>query len=85
MSAFRPWSRRAPENEIKPGNRYRRRLDSGLVATATVIGVRPDLAGIAHVRFAVAVEGLAAGRQDDGGTRILALRSFAETYRERIP
>ena len=83
MSAFRPWSRRTAESEVKPGNRYRRHLDGGLVATATVLGVRPDLSGIAHVRFAVAVEGTAAARSD--GTRILALQSFADMYRERIP
>jgi len=81
---FHSWSRRALENDIKPGNRYRRHFAS-LVATATVLDLRPDLSGIAHVHFAIAIEGSAAGRSANLGTRILALRSFADTYRERIP
>jgi hypothetical protein len=86
MSAFRfhSWSRRALENDIKPGNRYRRHLGGSLAAIATVLDLRPDLSGNAHVHFAIAVEGSSAGRSDDIGTRILALRSFADTYRERI-
>jgi hypothetical protein len=86
MSAlrFRPWSRRAPGSHIKPGNRYRRHLGGKLVATATVLHLRPDLSGIEHVYFTVAVEGSTAGRSDDVGTRILALRTFTDTYRERI-
>ena len=85
MSAF--WfsrsARRAQENDIRPGNRYRRQLGGRLAATATVLYLRSDLLGIPHVHFAIIVEGWAAGRSE-GGTRVLALQSFLETYSERV-
>jgi len=73
MSAswFGRLSRRTPVNDIKPGNRYRRQLGSRLAATATVLELRPDLVGIPHVQFAVAVDGSMA-RLSDGDTRVLA-------------
>jgi len=82
LSALRSWLRRQPKAEIKPGNRYRRRLESGLTATATVLDVRPDLSGFAHVLFTVAVEG--SGAEGADSTRILALRSFTDTFREQV-
>ncbi len=85
MSAF--WfgrsSCRIQVNDIRPGNRYRRQLGSCLAATATVLDLRPDLVGIPHVQFAIAVDGSAA-RLSDGDTRVLALQSFLDTYRERL-
>jgi hypothetical protein len=85
MSAswFGRLSRRTPVNDIRPGNRYRRRLGSCLVATATVLDLRSDLVGIPHVQFAIAVDGSTA-RLSDGDTRVLALQSFIETYREPL-
>jgi hypothetical protein len=85
MSAFwfsRP-ARRTPEDDIKPGNRYRRQLGGRLAATATVLDLRPDLQGIPHVYFAIAVGGSGGGRAE-GDTRVLALQSFLDTYRERL-
>src|ERR1700747_1565358 len=90
MSAF--WfgrqSRRVPVNDIKPGHRYRRRLGSRLPparrgAPATVLYLRSDLVGIPHVQFAIAVDGSLA-RLSEGDTRVLALQSFLDTYRERL-
>jgi hypothetical protein len=85
MSAF--WfgrlSRSTPVNDIRPGNRYRRQLGSCLAATATVLDLRSDLVGIQHVQFAVAVDGSVA-RLSEGDTRVLALQSFLETYREPL-
>jgi hypothetical protein len=85
MSAswFGRWSRRTPVNDIQLGNRYRRRLGSCLAATATVLDLRSDLVGIPHVQFAIAVDGSAA-RLSDGDTRVLALQSFLDTYREPL-
>ena len=85
MSAswFGRLSRRSPVNDIRPGNRYRRQLGSCLVATATVLELRSDLVGIPHVQFAIAVDGSEA-RLSDGDTRVLALQSFIDTYRERL-
>ena len=76
-------SRRVPVNDVRPGSRYRRRLGTCLAATATVLGLRPDLVGIPHVEFAVTVDGSAA-RLSEGDTRVLALQSFLDTYREPL-
>jgi len=85
MSAF--WftrsSHRRQANDISPGNRYRRQLGRCLAATATVLELRSDLVGIPHVQFAVAVDGSMA-RLSDGDTRVLAVQSFLDTYREPI-
>jgi hypothetical protein len=70
-------------NDIRPGNRYRRRLGSCLAATATVLDLRTDLVGIPHVQFAIAVDGSLA-RLSEGDTRVLALQSFLDTYHERL-
>jgi hypothetical protein len=85
MSAFlfSRSSRRIQGNDIRPGNRYRRQLGSHLAATATVLELLSDLVGIPHVRFAVAVDGSTA-RLSEGDTRVLALQSFLDLYRERV-
>jgi len=69
--------------DIRPGNRYRRRLGNCLAATATVLDLRSDLVGIPHVQFAIAVDGSIA-RLSEGDTRVLALQSFLDTYREPL-
>ena len=85
MSAF--WlgrlSRRTPVSDATPGSRYRRQLGKHLAATATVLDLRTDLVGIPHVEFAVTVDGSAA-RLSEGDTRVLALQSFLDTYREPL-
>ncbi len=78
------WPRKCGrESEPKPGDRYRRRLDRHLAATATVLGLRRDFAGIPHVHFAVTLSSPAAP-QRERDTKILALRSFLDTDRERV-
>jgi hypothetical protein len=76
-------SHRKDAHELQPGNRYRRQLASGLTATATVLGLRTDLAGIRHVHFCITIDGSAA-RLSEGETRVLALGSFLDAYRERL-
>ena len=85
MSAswFGRLSRRTPVHDIRPGSRYRRRLGSCLAATATVLDLRLDFLGIPHVQFAIAVDGSVA-RLSEGDTRVLALQSFLDTYREPL-
>ena len=51
---------------------------------ATVLELRPDLVGIPHVRFTVAVEHRDAGRVDIEGTRTLALSRFVDEYRRQV-
>jgi hypothetical protein len=48
-----------------------------------VLELRSDLVGIPHVQFAVTVEG-AVARLSEGDTRVLALQSFLDTYREPL-
>src|SRR6516162_9572449 len=76
-------SHRRQAADIRPGNRYRRRLGKCLAATATVLELRSDLVGIPHVQFTVTVDGSAA-RLSEGETRVLALQSFLDTYREPL-
>src|SRR6516162_7381880 len=76
-------SRRAPIDDVRPGNRYRRQLGSRLAATATVLDLRADLVGIPHCEFSVSVGGSVA-RLSEGHTRVLALQSFLDTYREPL-
>ena len=83
MIWFSRSSRHAAEDDIKPGNRYRRQLGGWLPLTATVLDLRPDLQGIPHVHFAIAVGGSCRGRTE-GDTRVLALHSFLDTYHERL-
>jgi hypothetical protein len=81
LRLFRSWFGGPPKAEVECGARYRRRLESGLTATATVLDVRPDLSGLAHVVFTVAIDG---SFEPSSSRRILALRSFAETFREQV-
>jgi len=76
-------SHRNDAHELQPGNRYRRQLAGGLVATATVLGMRTDLAGIPHVHFCITIDGCGT-RLSEGETRVLALGSFLDAYRERL-
>jgi hypothetical protein len=84
MSSF--WfgssARRAAQNDVRPGNRYRRAIGTHSGAIATVLELCPDLVGIPHVRFTVAVD--RSPGQLDEDTRMLALQSFLETYCERV-
>ena len=83
-SWFARSSHRGQATDIRPGSRYRRRLGRCLAATATVLELRSDLVGIPHVQFAVTVDGSVA-RLSEGDTRVLALQSFLDTYREPLP
>ena len=82
-SWFARSSHRRQTNDKRPGNRYRRQLGRSLNATATVLELRSDLVGLPHVQFAVTVDGSVA-RLSEGDTRVLALQSFLDTYRERL-
>jgi hypothetical protein len=70
------------QNNVRPGNRHRRPLGAHFVAM-TVLETRPNLVGIPHVRFTVAVA-RPSGAQLDEDTRMLARQSFLETYCERF-
>ena len=75
-------SHRAEQNDVRPGNRFRRPLGTHSGAIATVLELCPDLVGIPHVRFTIAVDRSSGQLGED--TRMLALQSFLETYCERV-
>jgi hypothetical protein len=68
---------------VRPGSTFRRVQRDGLVETAQVLSVGTDSYGIPHVRFQVSFR-RPNRNQFDGGTRMLALKSFADQYRERV-
>ena len=80
---FNRSARRAAESNVRPGNRYSRPLVANFGVIATVLELRPDLVGIPHVRFTVAVDRSSRAQLDED-TRVLALQSFLETYCERV-
>ena len=68
---------------VRPGSTFRRIHDDTMIETATVLSVATDSFGIPHVQFQVTFR-----RPNrnffDGGARMLALKSFAEHYTERV-
>ena len=74
---------RGAEDEIRPGDKYRRQQGAHLVELVTVQGLRQDLLGIPHVLFKLVFECSDTHRFEEG-SRILALSSFLDQYRERI-
>ncbi len=68
---------------VRPGSTFRRIHDDKMIETATVLSVATDSFGIPHVQFQVTFR-----RPNrnffDGGARMLALKSFADHYTERV-
>ena len=69
---------------VRPGSTFQRVHDDMMVETARVLSVGTDSYGIPHVRFQVSFS-RTDRNQFDGGARMLALKSFADQYRERVP
>ena len=69
---------------VRPGCLFRRIHDDELVETAEVQSVAADAYGIPHVKFKVTFSRPNRFTYDEG-SRMLALRSFADRYRERVP
>jgi hypothetical protein len=68
---------------VRPGSMFKRIHRDKMVETAQVLSVGTDSFGIPHVRFQVKF--CRPNRsQFDGGARMLALKSFADQYRERV-
>ncbi len=66
---------------IRPGTTFRRLHPRNLVETAEILAVSTDDAGIPHVRFSVRYQH-PARTQSDVAQRTLALRTFADRYRD---
>ena len=74
---------RANPEEIRPGETFRRRQESQLFETATVLGLREDLLGIPHVQFKIAIECSDANYFEEA-SRLLAVDAFLDTYPEHV-
>jgi len=69
---------------VKCGSLFHRILEDKSVETARVIGMRTD-SGIPHVRYEVSVARRQVPTFYFEGPRTLALETFTDTYRERLP
>lgn len=68
---------------VEVGHRFRhRRLGSGVVETARVVGLLDDRSGIPHVRFMVSIQRV--NRTVEDGPRTLSLSSFLRHYSENV-
>lgn len=70
---------------VKCGSLFHRTHADKSVETARVIGMRTDTFGIAHVRYEVSVARRHIAASYFEGPRTLALATFTDTYRERLP
>jgi hypothetical protein len=68
---------------VRPGNMFRCVHDDDLEETAEILSVGTDAYGIPHVKFNVTFSRPNRFAYEEGN-RMLALRSFAERYRERV-
>jgi hypothetical protein len=69
---------------VQPGTIFRRIHHDDLVETAQVESVAADPYGIPHVKFKVVFSRPNRFSYEEG-TRMLALKTFAEMYREQVP
>ena len=81
--AFLSLRSRPNPNDVKPGESFRRRQETRLVETATVLGLREDLLGIPHVQFKIAIECSDANCFEEASS-ILAVEAFLEAYPEHV-
>jgi len=70
---------------VKCGSVFRRTHTDKSVETARVIGMRTDSYGIPHVRYEVSVARRQVPTFYFEEPRTLALETFTDTYRERLP
>jgi hypothetical protein len=69
--------------EVQPGRTFRRVHEDDLVETAEVESVAADPYGIPHVKFKVIFSRPNRFTYEEG-TRMLALETFADRYREQV-
>lgn len=68
---------------VKAGTTFRRVHDDDLIETAEVESVGEDPYGIPHVKFKVIFSRTNRFTYEEG-TRMLALRTFADRYKEQV-
>ena len=70
-------------DDVQPGTAFRRVHDDELIETAEVESVATDPYGIPHVKFKVIFSRSNRFSYEEG-TRMLALQSFADRYKEQV-
>lgn len=76
--------RRGNEAEdVQPGSTFQRIHADALIETAKVLSIAEDPYGIPHVKFLVSFRRPNRSTFDEGN-RMLALKSFADLYKERV-
>ena len=83
MSIFRKWAKAESRSSVEPGSRFCRRRRDRVTETATVLELRPDPFGIPHVHFTLAFQQPSQGSVYEG-MRVLALRTFVDSFPERV-
>lgn len=79
------FSRRSNETEaVQPGSTFQRVHPDDMIETAKVLAVAEDPYGIPHVKFQVSFRRPNRNAFDEGN-RMLALKTFADRYKERVP
>lgn len=68
---------------LRPGATFQRVREDQMVETACVESLGTDAYGIPHVRFRVSFSRTGRSQFDDS-TKMLALKTFADRYRERV-
>ena len=68
---------------VRPGSMFKRVHDDEIVETAKVESVATNADGIPHVKFKVSFSRPNRVTYDEGSC-MLALRSFADLYKERV-
>lgn len=71
--------------DVRPGCTFRRIHPDNLVETAKVVAVGADAHGIPHVKFQVSFARPNRGATSEETSRMLALKTFADRYKERVP
>ena len=71
-------------DDVRPGTTFRRVHDDDLVETAEVEEVATDPYGIPHVKFKLIFSRSNRFSYEEG-TRMLALSTFTDRYKEQVP
>ncbi len=71
-------------DDVQPGSTFQRIHADDLIETAKVLSIAEDTYGIPHVKFLVSFRRPNRNTFDEGN-RMLALKSFADRYKERVP
>ncbi len=78
------FGRRNDTESVQPGSTFQRVHADDLIETAKVLSVAEDPYGIPHVKFQVSFRRPNRNTFDEGN-RMLALKTFADRYKDQVP